>query len=213
MKYIRRLNPRCDRLFQQARQYPKDGIYYDNVPIGHNKLGTSMNKISAKCGLNTIYTNHLCHATTVHVLDSAQFPSRHIMSVTGHKSESSLKTYSGKTDENTKKQMSEKISEKIKEKCANRINNANNDVLKEINTNFDLQPLTNSQEATLISDISNDDGIDDILQTLDIPQNMTSTPVVKSNFSVQSRTMNQFPMPMLHNCSHFTINYNILPHQ
>lgn len=109
--------------------------------------------------------------------------------------------------------MSEKISEKIKEKCANRINNANNDVLKEINTNFDLQPLTNSQEATLISDLSNDDGIDDILQTLDIPQNMTSTPVVKSNFSVQSRTMNQFPMPMLHNCSHFTINYNILPHQ
>jgi hypothetical protein len=46
------------------------------------------------------------------VLDEAEFPSRHIMSITGHKSETSLKTYSGKTSENTKKRMSKVISEK-----------------------------------------------------------------------------------------------------
>ena len=115
VKYIKRLNPKCSNLFQQARQCPKDGVYYNNIPLGHNKLGQFMSEISKKAGLTTIYTNHSCRATTVHVLDSAQIPSRHIMSVTGHKSESSLKTYSGKTDEKTKQIMSEMIGDKIRE--------------------------------------------------------------------------------------------------
>jgi hypothetical protein len=55
-----------------------------------------MSEICTNAGLSTKYTN------PVYVLDSAQVPSRHIMAVTGHKSESSLKTYSGKTDEKTK---------------------------------------------------------------------------------------------------------------
>lgn len=65
--------------------------------------------------LSREYTNHSCRATTVYVMDEAQVPSRHIMSVTGHKSESSLKTYSGKTCEKNKKFMSETISEKTLE--------------------------------------------------------------------------------------------------
>lgn len=216
VKYIRRLNPRCDRLFQQARTYPKDGIYYDNVPLGHNKLGTFMNQISIKCGLNKVYTNHSCRATTVNVLDAAQFPSRHIMSVTGHKSESSLKTYSGKTDENTKKLMSEKIAERIKEKSTSSLRKPENDllseILKDINSNFDLQPLTNSQEETLLSDICNDDGIDEILQSIPV-EVFQPTQMMRSNVNVQSKTMNQFPMSLMYNCNNVTINYHILPKQ
>ena len=209
VKYIRRLNPQCNRLFQQARSIPKDGVYFDNVALGHNKLGSFMNEISKKSGLNTIYTNHSCRATTVHVLDSAQIPSRHIMTVTGHKAESSLKTYSGKTDENTKKLMSQTISEKIKEKCKPKSSETRN-VLEDINTNFDLQPLTDSQEDTLISDIMNDtDGVDDILKSIDMPSNVLNS----NSLNVQNRTMCQFPMPMLYNCSNFTINYNLLPRQ
>ena len=52
-----------------------------------------MQSISKDCQLSTIYTNHSLRATTVHLLDVARFPDRHIMSVTGHKAESSLKTY------------------------------------------------------------------------------------------------------------------------
>jgi hypothetical protein len=40
--------------------------------------------------LGQIYTNHSIRATTVHVLDSAEIPSHHIMAVAGHKAESSL---------------------------------------------------------------------------------------------------------------------------
>ncbi|VDH93436.1 Hypothetical predicted protein [Mytilus galloprovincialis] len=112
VKYIRRLNPKCNKLFQQPKLTAKDGIHYDNIPLGHNKLGIYMNEISKAANLSREYTNHSCRATTVHILDEAQIPSRHIMSVTGHKSEASLKTYSGKTCEKTKKIMSDTLSEK-----------------------------------------------------------------------------------------------------
>ena len=105
VKYLRRLNPSCSSLSQQPRQLPKNRIHYNNVPLGYNRLGQFMSEIFSNAGLSTKYTN------PVHVLDSAQVPSRHIMTVTGHKSESSLKTYSGKTDEKTKKLMSQLLNE------------------------------------------------------------------------------------------------------
>ena len=70
-----------------------------------------MSDISERAGLSVRYTNHSLRATTLHILDRAQIPSRHIMTVTGHKSENSLKTYSGVTDEGTKRRMSNVISE------------------------------------------------------------------------------------------------------
>ena len=57
-----------------------------------------MTELSEKFGLSKKYTNHSLRATSVHILDSAQFPSRHIMTVTGHKAETSLKTYTGYTN-------------------------------------------------------------------------------------------------------------------
>jgi hypothetical protein len=60
-------------------------ILLDNASVGHNKLGTFMTEISRMTKLSREYTNHSCRATTVHVLDEAQVPSRHIMSVTGHR--------------------------------------------------------------------------------------------------------------------------------
>lgn len=161
VKLVKRLNPKCDRLFKKARLLPKDGVYFDNVPLGHNKLGSFMSEISKKAGLSIIYTNHSCRATTVRVLDAAQIPSRHIMTVTGHKSESSLKTYSGITDENTKQIMSEKISERIRGKYENEGKNRNS--LEIISPNFNLLPLTNSQEDSLMEDLlNNNDGVDEL---------------------------------------------------
>jgi hypothetical protein len=77
-------------------------MYYDNASVGHNKLGTFMTEISRMAKLSRECTNHSCRATTVYVLDEAQVPNRHILSVTGHKSESSLKTYTGKTCQKNK---------------------------------------------------------------------------------------------------------------
>lgn len=91
----------------------KSGYYFSMQPIGQNKLGTMMSNLSEKAGLSQKYTNHSLRATSVHVLDSAQVPTRHIMSVTGHKCENSLKTYTGFTDSSTKQMMSHTISKSL----------------------------------------------------------------------------------------------------
>ena len=111
VRYKRMLPPGCDILFPRSRKTPnKHGFYFNNAPIGHNKLGKMITELSEKYGLSKKYTNHSLRAASVHILDSAQFPSRHIMTVTGHKAETSLKTYTGYTNEATKKDMSDAIS-------------------------------------------------------------------------------------------------------
>ena len=160
------------------------------------------------------YTNNSCRATTVNVLDR---PSWHIMSVTGHKCESSLKTYSGQTNRATSKTMSVKIAEKIKgTSSANTIN-----YCEDVNIeNIDLQnlaPLTNSQSNELMDDIQDfvqdSDNMDNILMTIDT-QKMSQS-IVKANevsnsnrvMNVQKRQMANMPVPIFNNCSNITINY------
>ena len=65
--------------------------------------GTMMSVLSQKASLSQKYTNHSLRTTSVHILDAAQIPTRHIMSVTGHKAETSLKTYTGHTNNKKKK--------------------------------------------------------------------------------------------------------------
>jgi hypothetical protein len=79
-------------LFQRPRSNTIGDFWYDYVPVDHNTLGYMMTTTNKDCQLSKIYTNHSLRATTVHLLDVARFPDRHIMSVTGHKAESSLKT-------------------------------------------------------------------------------------------------------------------------
>ena len=48
-----------------------------------------MKEISSGAELSRIYTNHSVHATCITLLSKANVPSRHIMTISGHKSESS----------------------------------------------------------------------------------------------------------------------------
>ena len=61
-----------------------------------------MSVLSQKASLSQKYTNHSLR-TSVGILDATQIPTRHIMSVTGHKAETSLKTYTGHTNKKKKK--------------------------------------------------------------------------------------------------------------
>lgn len=193
-----------------------------------------MAEISRAANLSREYTNHSCRATTVHLLDEAKFPSRHIMSVTGHKSETSLKTYSGKTSENIKKDMSKAISEKtleITEKTdsistTTRAPNvlrptalsSNIDFLSLSQSNiviendfdttfgslFELQALSSSQTETLLNDLPDNDGMDDFIKTLNIPE------LAEAQTSINVPTLrSMFSAPTMYNCQNITINYNI----
>ena len=92
-KYKGKLNKNCPFFFQRPSKNPKEDCWFDSVPIGHSTLGSMMSTISKESDLSRIYINHSLRAKTVHVLDVARFLDRHIMSVTGHKAQSSLKTY------------------------------------------------------------------------------------------------------------------------
>ena len=71
--------------------------------VGENTLGKKM-KVISQAELSTTYTNHSMRATTITILDRSGFQARHIMSVSGHRNESRIKSYS-KTDENTETNM------------------------------------------------------------------------------------------------------------
>ena len=107
------LHPALHCLWQRPKATaPAEGPWYMNSPVGVNLLGNKMKEISKAAGCSKIYTNHCLRATTVTVLDRAGFANRDIMSVTGHRSEASLKHYVSTSDER-KKQMSGKIACKM----------------------------------------------------------------------------------------------------
>ena len=72
-----------------------------------------MKAISKQAKLSREYTNHSIRATSVTILDRCRFEARHIMCVSGHKSETSIRSYASKTAHNTKLAMSKGLSNAI----------------------------------------------------------------------------------------------------
>ena len=79
-------------------------------PCRENKLATFMTNICKQAGLSKSYSNHSIRATSITVLDTNDFSSRDIMSVSSHRSESSLKSYTGKVGTKRKQDMSRALS-------------------------------------------------------------------------------------------------------
>ena len=95
-------------LFQRPKSSGKEEVWYDNMVVGENTLGKQMKVISQQAELSTTYTNHSIRATTITILDRSVCEARHIMSMSGNRNESSIKSYS-KTDENTKTNMARSL--------------------------------------------------------------------------------------------------------
>ena len=113
--YVQKLNPNCESFWQRPKasvKFPDDNIWYDNMQVGKNSLAEKMKKISTEANCSRVYTNHCLRATTVTTLDSEGFEARHIMGVSGHKSENSIRSYS-RVDEQTKREMSRALSGNI----------------------------------------------------------------------------------------------------
>ena len=70
-----------------------------------------MKNISRAADLSKEYTNHSIQATAVTVLDHSNFEARHIMRVSGHKSEASIRSYSRRLSENKQREISETLGQ------------------------------------------------------------------------------------------------------
>ena len=110
-KYLQHLNPKNEFLFQRPKkEVSSDAIvWYDNMVVGERSLGDMMKRISKEANLSRIYTNHSIRATVVTILGKSGFEASHIMTVSGHRNESSTRAYS-KTDQTTKRRMSETLT-------------------------------------------------------------------------------------------------------
>ena len=112
---VTKLNPTCTAFFQ----YPKpsvtkeDTVWYENRPLGVNKLGNMMKIISVGAELSQIYTNHSVRASAITLLSDANIPDRHIMFVSGHSSEQSLEHYSSRPSETQLESVSDTISNAV----------------------------------------------------------------------------------------------------
>ena len=105
--YVSKLNPKIEVLFQRPKRFAKEnGPWYDASPVGQNTISKFMKQISLNANLSRQYTNHSIRATTITMLDAAGYEARHITSLTGHRSHSSLKSYC-RTTVGTKIKMSE----------------------------------------------------------------------------------------------------------
>lgn len=72
--FLTKLNPECDALFQYPKRNwrPSDQVWYENRPLGINKLSTQMKEISKEAGLSRICTNHSMRATAITLWANAE---------------------------------------------------------------------------------------------------------------------------------------------
>ena len=107
--YLSKLNPSCTAFFKRCNpRWGESGRWYDNMAMGKGSLGEMMSKISAEGKLSDRYTNHCLRATTV-------IESKDICSVTGHKSQVSLKHYCQEPSDKQKAKMSSRLHSYMKE--------------------------------------------------------------------------------------------------
>jgi hypothetical protein len=86
-----------------------------NQALGKNTLANLMKTISKQAGLSREFTNLSIRATSITVLDVNNFSDRNIMCVSGHKTESSIKNYTGRVTTSRKYEISNAL-------CASVIN-------------------------------------------------------------------------------------------
>ena len=113
--YLSKINPACEALFQYPKRNwkPTDEIWYENRPLGVNKLGDMMKDISTAASLSKIYTNHSVRATSITLWSNAGLTNRHIMQISGHRNEQSLQHYNRRPSTSQLKRCSDVLSEAL----------------------------------------------------------------------------------------------------
>ena len=93
--YLEKLNPGCSAFFQYPKRSwkrPQEGVWFESRCLGVNKLRDMMIILSKAVNLSKIYTNHSVRATAITLWSDAGLSNRHIMSLSGHRNENSLRS-------------------------------------------------------------------------------------------------------------------------
>ena len=236
--HLSRLDPNCTKLWQKPKKFVdwNDKIWYEggykNQGIGKNPLGEFMPTLSENAKLSRHYTNHSIRGTCITILDQKGFEARDIMTVSSHKREETIKSYSCTSDtrkrqmshalsnalENTKKPKLEEVDNVVKPstgtvECSNTNSNNNNNVdsqessveMNETPTIRELLELTADQEKEFFQAIFSED----FPHPDSIVPKQTSVNINTSNIQNKPTTTASVLPKMLFNNSNITINFNI----
>lgn len=115
--YIAKLNQNRPDLWQKEKKvvHGPEQEWYVNQVIGRDILNNTMKTISINAGLSKIYTNHCIRATVVDVMLENDFKNREVMYTTGHKSETSLNSYSTKLAAKKKREISQCLAKQLQQ--------------------------------------------------------------------------------------------------
>lgn len=105
--YLSKLHPENPCFWQRPKKVENmtENLWYDNMAVGKNTLGKIMAKVSEEAKLSKRYTNHCIRATCITNLDENGIETRHIMEISGNKSESSVRSYTKRLGENKQKKL------------------------------------------------------------------------------------------------------------
>lgn len=129
-----------------------------------------MKNLSAAAKLSFLYTNHSIRTTTNTILDKNGFEARHIMAVSGHKSESSIRSYAS-TSMNTKRKMSETLSIDLNDKKRSAIfpiTDGNSSTLTPVH--HEIVPVSTPSTKRMVEPLLTDSQEQQILNELSIQQ-------------------------------------------
>lgn len=96
-----------------------DQVWYCNSPLGQSTLENMMKIMSKAAEITPHLTNHCVRATSVTVLADNNVEARHIKSVTGHKSTTSIESYNSRSSLRQKENMSNILSRFVSEDTNN----------------------------------------------------------------------------------------------
>ncbi|XP_068738290.1 uncharacterized protein [Montipora capricornis] len=196
--YLSKLNPDIECLWQRRKETISNDnpVWYCMAPLGKNTLGTFMKTLSKNANLSQEYTNHSIRATAVTLLDHSNFEARHIMRVSGYKSESSIRSYSRRLPENKQSEISDALS------AACTADRAVLPVMNLPTNNEDLE-LTSSQFQHAVDSLTN--------SPLPNINSLPGSPSLEQNAFAQQTTLRNdgvsFASGAFYNCQ-VTMNFN-----
>ena len=206
VKYLKKLNSNQSSLWQRPKGNFSihDETWFCDVPIGEKTLGGMMATLSSKYDLSQRYTNHSIRVTGLQALEDSNFEGRHIIRISGHKSENSIKNYARKLSASRKRSMSSALSSMVDEEL--NINPKENTSTPEPSKKQMIATATSedSFDSHHLSSISPIDFNFDTTNDDDSFFDQIPTSLLQSSSSIKSR---QHHMPVFNNCS-VTINYN-----
>ena len=111
-----KLHPDVPFLWQKAKSgkiHFTDDTWYEPRIVGHDPLDRFMTYLSTTAHLREKYTNHPIRATVITTLDNNGIEARHIIKLSSHKNESTVKEYACECPDIKRKEMYNCLSEAI----------------------------------------------------------------------------------------------------